>query len=141
MKVKIDGLDKLSKKLDKLSSIEAEKALKEGLVDGALDVVQEAKRRVPVQTGDLKANLHIGGYTKLTPDYRKVGVYGSLREYKGKGKSFGVLVGSTLPYAHLVELGTKRARPKPFLRPAADAKQKDVIKKVEKGIQNVIDER
>lgn len=141
MKVKIDGLDKLQKKLDKLSSIEAQTALEEGIVDGALAVVEDAKDRVPVQTGDLKASLHIGGYTRLTPDYRKIGMYGALRQYKGKGKSFGVLVGSTLPYAHLVELGTKHSRPKPFLRPAADAKQRYVVKRVGQAIDKVIEER
>lgn len=141
MKPRIEGLDKLLDKLDRLTNVEAEEALKEGLVEGALEVALEAKRRVPVRTGDLKRSIHIAGYTRLTPDYRKTGQYGAMKKFKGKGKNFGVLVGSTLPYAHLVEIGTKRTRPKPFLRSAADIKQNEIVKKVEDGIQKVIDER
>lgn len=141
MKVKIDGLDELVKTLDRLDSMEAEEGFQNGIVDGALLVIQEAKDLVPVDSGDLRDSLHIGGYTKLTPEYRKVGSYGALKKPIGKGKTFGVFAGSTLPYAHLVELGTKRTRAKPFLRPAADTKQDEVVKAVEQAIQAVIEGR
>ena len=83
----------------------------------------DAKRRVPVRTGDLKRSIRT--YTK----FRRYSISGAVE--------------SRLPYAHLVELGTKPhyqtrklkhekkkravkhpgAKPKPFLRPAFDSKK------------------
>lgn len=139
MNVHIDGLDELLKKLDDLDNIEADKAFQEGLVDGALIVVEEAKRLVPVRTGDLRDSLHVGGFADRTPGYRKIGAYGELKKPIGKGKSYGVLAGSTLPYAHLVEKGSTHSRPQPFLRPAADTKQQEIVEAVGDAIQEVID--
>jgi HK97 gp10 family phage protein len=87
----------------------------------------EAKSRVPVRTGDLK---------------RSIRTYVTIRRYTVYGK-----VESRLPYAHLVELGTKEhyqtrklknekkkrkvkhpgAKPKPFLRPAFDSKRDEAV--------------
>lgn len=137
----IRGLDSLLDKLEELHSLEADTVFEEGLARGAAKAVAMAKRLVPVQSGDLRDNLHVGGYTKLTPGYRAVGAYGALKGPIGSGKSVGVLAGSKLPYAGRVERGTKFARPHPYLRPAVDQSQREIADECETAIQKMIDRR
>lgn len=137
--VTIKGLDDVVRKLDKIDTVQADKGFQEGLVNGCVEIIDEAKRRVPVKSGMLKDSLHIGGYTKRTPEYKKNGRYGALPKPVGSGKGFGVYIGSTLPYAHLVERGTRRTSAKPFLRPAVDTKERVLVKKTEEGVQKAID--
>lgn len=138
--VKIKGVEQLMRKLDKIDKLHQQDALADALADGGVVLIEEAQRRVPVQSGDLRDSLHVGGYKEKTPKFRKIGVYGELPGPKGQGRSVGVLVGSTLPYAPLVEMGTKRARPQPFLRPAGDSKENEIRDAVDDRIQEIIDE-
>lgn len=138
--IKIEGLEKLLDKLDAVDNAHKYEALEDGLAQGGLVAIEEAKRRVPVKSGALRDSLHVGGYTKLTPEYKPLGAYGALKGPIGKGKDKGVLIGTTLPYAQLVERGTKRTAARPFLRPAADEKRTEIVKEVEKAIQGIIDE-
>lgn len=139
MKVKIDGMRSIIRALDRLSSIQQEKALEMGLARGGAAAVEIARGLVPIDSGDLRDNLHVGGYTKLTPGYRAIGAYGTLRRPIGRGKVKGVLVGTKLPYAHLVEMGTRHSRPQPFLRTAVDLARGRIVSEVEKAVQEVIE--
>ncbi len=138
--VKIKGVEQLMRKLDKIDKLHQQDALADALADGGVVLIKEAKRRVPVKSGDLRDSLHVGGYKELTPEFRKVGIYGELPGPKGSGRSVGVLVGTTLPYGPLVEMGTKRAKAQPFLRPAGDTKENDIRNAVDDRIQEIIDE-
>jgi HK97 gp10 family phage protein len=68
-----------------------------------LDVEADAKRRVAVDTGNLKSSI---GHS----DLRSVGQSGTLESE----------VGPTADYGVYLELGTSRAAPQPFLGPALD---------------------
>lgn len=138
--IRIDGLEQLVDKLDRIDNVHKYEALEEGLAQGGLVAVEEAKRRVPVRSGALRDSLHVGGYTELTPEYKPAGAYGPLKGPIGKGKDKGVLIGTKLPYAQLVERGTRRMKAKPFLRPAADEKRPEIVEKVTEAIQGIIDE-
>jgi HK97 gp10 family phage protein len=138
--VTVKGLDKVLDKLDAVDSVHKDEAFKEGLAQGALVAVKEAKRNVPIRTGDLRDSLHVGGYTVLTPEYRKVGRFGALRKPQGSGRGVLVYLGSTLPYAHLVERGTRKMQARPFLRKAVDEKQSEIVRVVDETMQTVIDE-
>lgn len=138
--VQVKGLDKLLDKLDQIENLHNQEALEDALAAGAVVAAEDAKQRVPVRTGDLKASIHVGGYTKLTPDYRAVGAYGALPGPKGSGKKRGVLMGTTLPYAHLVELGTSHSMARPFLRPAVDTNEDEIRDAVDRKLQDFIDE-
>jgi HK97 gp10 family phage protein len=140
VKITVKGVDALMRKLDTIDQLHQKDALADALADGGVVLVDEAKRRVPVQSGDLRDSLHVGGYKELTPAFRKIGIYGELPGPKGRGRSVGVLVGSTLPYAPLVELGTKHAAPEPYLRPAGDVKENEIRDAVDARIQEIIDE-
>lgn len=137
---KIKGEKELRRKLDKIDQLHRTKELPKAIANGALVAVLEAKRRVPVDSGDLRDSLHIGGFTKLTPAFRVIGIYGALPGPKGSGRHVGVLAGTKLPYAHLVEMGTRRSRAQPFLRPAVDGNVDKITKGVDQGLQQIIDE-
>lgn len=94
---------------------------------GGRPILAEARRLVPVLSGDLKGSLKIRTTVKK---YRAIGY-----------------VQATAPHAHLVEFGTKPhsmkrkekgsffrkrrqhpgARPKPYLRPAFDSKKEQAV--------------
>ena len=138
--VKMRGVEEIMRKLDKIDNAHKDKALPDALADGGVVLIEEAKRLVPVDSGDLSDSLHVGGYTELTPEFRKIGIYGALPGPKGSGRQVGVLVGSTLPYAPLVELGTEHSNAQPFLRPAADSQENEIRDAVDDALQAMIDE-
>ena len=140
MSATVKGLDKILDKLDAVDNVHKTRALRDGLAAGGAEAVDAAKRDVPVDSGDLRDSLHVGGYTELTPGYRRVRKFGELDGPQGSGKSVQVYLGSTLPYAHLVEGGTRRVAARPYMRKALDEKQAAVLKAVDKSIQTVIDE-
>jgi HK97 gp10 family phage protein len=101
--VKVEGLDKIIKELQKLSD-KGEKAIYEYVQESAEEVKDEAKKLVTVDRGNLKNNI----ISKLIHN-----------------DSIGVVfvVGAKYPkaaYAHIIEFGSRFQRPQPFLRPAAD---------------------
>lgn len=138
-KVVIKGLDELLDKLDVLDKVEQDKALELGLARGGAKAVKRAKELVPVDSGDLRDNLHVGGHTRLTPGYRAVGAYGALKKPGGRGKGKWVLVGTKLPYAHLVEMGSKHNRPTRFLLRGVTETEGAIVKEVDDAIQEIID--
>lgn len=66
------------------------------LEEMAADALAEAKRLVPVRTGDLKRSIVV--------------------EIRGRR----IILGSDLHYAPYVEMGTPKAAARPFLRPAIE---------------------
>lgn len=139
MQQQIEGLAQLLGKLDDLTQLQQDDALELGLVRGGVVAVKRAKEIVPVDEGDLRDTLHVGGYTKLTPGYRQVGAYGSLKKPGGRGKRRWVLVGTKLPHAHLVEMGSVHNRPTRFLLRGVQESEKAIVKEVDKAIQEIID--
>lgn len=138
MKVSLTGDKKVKELLDLMDTMQERKDFKDAMAEGALVVVQAAKARAPVHTGWLKRHLHVGGYTKLTPEYRRRGKYGSLPAPKGAGRNLRMRIGTTLPYAHLVEHGTRHSRARPFLRPALEANRGRMITVIRKRMEKVI---
>ena len=138
--VKLKGLDKILSKLDVIGDAHKEKAFEESLAAGGAVAVSAAKDLVPVDTGRLHDSLHVGGYTKLTPGWRKIGKYGSLRKPEGKGRSVLVFLGSTLPYAHLVERGTRTVAARSFIRRGIDGSERKIMRTIDDKVQEMIDE-
>lgn len=140
MHATVKGLDKVLDKLDAIGKAHQTEALRDGLAHGGQVAIEAAQERVPVRTGNLRDSLHVGGYTSLSKRYRKIGRYGSLPKPQGTGKAVEVYIGSTLPHAHLVERGTVRMAARPYLRPAVDGSEREILGEVDKSIQKVIDE-
>ena len=137
--IDIRNLHDVVAKLDRLEELHKLDELPDALAAGALIAVEDAKAAVPVRTGDLQRSIHIGGYTRLTPDYRPNGAYGALPGPEGSGRKVGVLMGTRLPYAPLVELGTRRTRRRPFLKPAVDNNRRAITDAVDDALQEIID--
>lgn len=73
---------------------------------GAELVAQEARQRVPVQTGTLRD---------------------AIRAERTDAAQYTVIAGDKDAfYGHLVEFGTSRTAPRPFLTPAVEAKRDEV---------------
>jgi HK97 gp10 family phage protein len=135
----IKGLAELLDKLSDLDAMQQDEALELGLAMGGAKAVERAAELAPVDSGDLRDNLHVGGYTKLTPRYRAVGAYGELKKPGGRGKSKWVLVGTKLPYAHLVEMGSVHNRPTRFLLRGVTESEREIVREVDAAIQEIID--
>mgnify|MGYP000872909490 FL=1 len=138
--IQIKHLDRLQKTLDRLDVMEQDTVLQEAIANGAQVAVDAAKLLVPVDTGDLRDSLHVGGFTRLSRGWRRIGNYGSLGLPGGKAKAYAVLVGTTLPHGRLVEMGTKRTRPKPYLRPAVDGNVDRINDTIDDTLQQICDE-
>lgn len=129
MRLQIHGSQGLKRKLDSLGSSMTGQTMVRALTAGALLIQNEAKRRAPYQTGNLRRSIHIGGHDDLNPEGANI---------IGKGPSpvpepeigetrASVYVGTDVEYAGWVELGTSKMTAQPYLRPAADT-QGDAIR-------------
>lgn len=98
----IDGLDK------KLQL----KIMLPALRKGVKAIEKEAKMRAPVKTGLLKNAIKSSAKKGKTADTVVAKAYVKPGK-EGKG--------NPAKYAHLVEFGTSRSAPKPFMRPARDS--------------------
>jgi len=112
------GLDKLLKSLHVLPERIQQNVLVGAIRAGTKPILTEAKAKVPKRTGNLKKSL--GVIRVKTRDKTKV-IF-TISPRKG-GKNDGW-------YAHMVEFGTSKDRPQPFLRPAFELKADETINSV-----------
>lgn len=106
---KFDGDKQLKKKLESLNRTARGRALRKAAKAGAEEVVKEAKRRVPVDTGRTKRYIRSWTARQRT---------GEVTE------SIGVTAKTRAHVARFLELGTSKMTARPFLRPAIDEMQK-----------------
>lgn len=111
--LKVLGVRRIDKALADLEPKIQKKILRDGLKAGAKIVADEAKLKVPVDSGDLKKSIKVrAGKRAGRGKIRRTVVTG-----KGffKGQEF---------YGGFVEFGTRKMRARPFMRPAYEAKKK-----------------
>jgi HK97 gp10 family phage protein len=82
----------------------------------AYRILTSAQKKVPVNTGALRASGRV----------RKVNQFRRIVQFGGAGTGVN--------YASAVEFGTFRQSPKPFLRPAVIAHQKDIETEMAKAV-------
>lgn len=132
------------------------KVVREAIKDGLVPIVDEAKKRVPVDHGHLrraiksKVTKMVSGKVYVDPKYvavrraRKEGfyqvklvgrnsdklptTYKKLRE-AALAKGFEMI--QPARYAGLVEFGTKHAKAHPFMRPARDYAKAEAMNRIE----------
>lgn len=111
----------------------AKKIAKRAVYAGAREIRDEARSRVPVDTGALRSKIVVkNGEPKRGEFSAHVGVgKGTLARGARKGKT-------PRRYAHLVEFGTAKTPGKPFLRPALDAATDPAIEIVAKTMREGI---
>lgn len=112
--VKVTGLRELNDVLSKLAPNVQKRVAGNAIRAGARLVATDAKRRVPVDTGQLKRSIVV-------------------RAAKGVRTGVGAVVAILRPrsrIAHLIEFGTSKTAAQPFLRPALDSQAQPAIRKV-----------
>lgn len=84
------------------------------LEEASIIVQADAKRQVPVDTGNLRGSIS--------------------RQIKGNT----AIVGSNVEYAEHVEYGTRHMQSRPYMRPAIDNNRKDLIRRLANMIRSAI---
>jgi HK97 gp10 family phage protein len=119
--IHLDGFEELNKALRSVGAKAGGMALAKAALAGAEVIAAEAIERAPEDEGDLKAG--IGTRLARSQEGRAIAEAGTGRaEWHGK----------------LVELGTSKAPPKPFLRPALEARAADAARAVEASLRETL---
>lgn len=123
--VRISGLKELDEALGQLPKATGKAVLRRTAIRALAPVIAEAKRRVPVDEGDLRDSLKIT--TKLSKRQQRLH-----NKAIAAGKATVQLFAgpAALPHAHLVEFGTANMSPQPYMRPAWDTKKDEVLELV-----------
>ena len=124
MALHIEGAKELEKQLAKLTKATAKNQTRKALKKAAEPLANAASSNAPVDDGDLQGSISVG--TKLNKAQAKIH-----RKVKGKD-AVEVFVGSSERHAHLVEFGTVKMSPQPFMRPAWESKQDQVLEDIGK---------
>ncbi len=129
--IKITGTRDIERRLRKLSTTTRQKVLEQALRAGGEVITEEARMRVPERTGNLRDSIAVSTRSLN---------YSSVQLGEGEAEIFvGPAEGGNTPhdgfYGHMVEFGTVHSMPRPFMRPAFDAKAKDASDVVIKHLQ------
>jgi HK97 gp10 family phage protein len=109
--LKIFGVKELQKKFESFPPKLQKKMLRSSMTKAGRVVATAAKARVPVLTGALRKSIKVAGLA----GGRGAGL---TARAGGKAAPIGKRVRATLPYAAIVELGSKRSKAKPYLEPS-----------------------
>lgn len=156
MTVQVEGLSALDKALGELPKATARNVLKRALTKAAQPIVEEAKRIVPVKSGTLRDSIIASPRIKnkvgnaeysaaMREGLGKAAAVSALRqarrEAKGQGSFAEIFVGPStgaLRYAHMVEFGTVKDAPQPYLRPAWDSTKAQALSLIKGELANEI---
>ena len=116
--MKVEGIDEIIKKIKTLDQKLQKKIVTGAVRDGAKPMIKEARRLVPVRTGNLKKSI---GVVKMKYPKGINSKYIWFVIGPRKTKSVDGFYGA------MVEFGTKTAQPKPYLRLAYEAKGHEAL--------------
>lgn len=104
--MKLTGMEGLSKQFSAVVKAVGKKPLLKAVQRAADEIVEEAQRRAPVESGDLKRDIRA-------------------MKAKSTAKTARIKIGNTktIFYAHMQEFGTVHHAAQPYLRPAFDTKK------------------
>jgi HK97 gp10 family phage protein len=115
--LKFEGAKELDEALQELEGAAAVKVVRDSLLESVDPVIQSAKGRVPVDRGDLQQSISAG--TRLTK--RQRALHQPIVSRKGVEVHVGPGISTNrrgVRHSHLVEFGTYKMAPRPFMRPA-----------------------
>lgn len=104
IRTRVEGSESLQRKLRALGQSIVARNLERAAVAGALIVQNDAKRRAPYKTGNLRRSIHIGGHGDKAGDFQSTtgsGIEGPVNT----GTRCEVLVGTNVEYAAQREFG------------------------------------
>ena len=126
--MKIEGLEALEKAIDKMEK-RFERAMVLATREGAKIVTKAAKENCRVETGNLKRSIKYKIAKRKTPG-EVVAVIGPTVGKRARYDGW---------YGRLVENGTSKAPPHPFLRPALDNNQQVVQERIAQVYRDAVD--
>lgn len=157
--VHISGFKELDRALEELPKSTSRNVLKRTLIKAGEPIAEEARRLVPVDQGVLRDSIEVSARVKnkvgnaefsaaMRAGLGKKAAASALRSArraaKGQGSFAEAYVGPTrgkgvIQYAHLVEFGSVNNQPpRPFMRPAWDAKQSQALSIIRAELGNEI---
>lgn len=129
MKLDVEGFDQLEAMLVRLASVaRQDNALKRAMTDALGPTAMLVAQMAPVRTGNLKRSIIIsdkanGAMAVEGQDVVTVYLGASYRK------------GARGRHAHLLEFGTVKMAPRPFLRPAWDQDGDAMLQRLAKGLR------
>jgi len=153
--ISTSGFAALDKALAELPKSTAKAVLKRTLVKAGQPIADEASRLAPVDTGKLRDRIIVSARLKnkvggaefaaaMRAGLGKAAAVSALRQARrdaGGGSFAEMFVGparGVLAYAHLIEFGTVKSPPKPFMRPAWDGKKREALDIIRRELGNEI---
>jgi len=127
--VRISGLKEVAANLRKLDLRVERKLGMQALRAGAKIIVKQARENAPTKTGRLKRAIGVMAIKDKGKIELQVGVK--------RGKKRSDLKGAW--YAHFLEFGTITRAAHPFITPAVESTQKEVVEKVKEEIHQLIE--
>lgn len=123
--IKIDGLKALDAALAELPKATAKNVLRRVGRKALAPMVEAARNSAPVKSGALRKSM------KVTSRLSKRQASLHRKMFKSDKASVELFAGaSNLPHAHLLEFGTSKMAPRPFMRPAWDAGNAALLQRI-----------
>lgn len=129
MSTEIKGLEQLISKLNNLPEKLEKKVIRAAVRKGAILVRDKAREKAPVKTGTLKKSIKI----------RSNKVANGIISFK-IGPTNDKKKGTDVFYGRFIEFGTSKMAAKPFMRPALDESETEVLNVVIDNIKSKLEE-
>lgn len=127
--VRIEGLRELGNALKEVDSRVQKRIARSATAAGARVIANEAKRRVPVDTGRVKKNIRTANLKPNQPGLQEAAV--GVR-VKGKTKDSAF-------YWTQLEFGNVKMAPRPFIRPAFESKKQEAAERIKDQLKKRLD--
>ncbi|WP_442765105.1 HK97-gp10 family putative phage morphogenesis protein [Sulfurospirillum cavolei] len=125
----IKGLEQLISKLNNLPEKLEKKVIRAAVRKGAILVRDKAREKAPVKTGTLKKSIKI----------RSNKVANGIISFK-IGPTNDKKKGTDVFYGRFIEFGTSKMAAKPFMRPALDESETEVLNVVIDNVKSKLEE-
>ncbi len=117
MSARLDGDKKLNKAFDRHVQ-KLERKTNEALKSGGMMIQNDAFKRSPYLTGNLRSSLNT--------------------EIEGSGDKKQAIIGTNVSYAPHLEYGTSKMSARPYLRPAFDSKKRAAEQEIKTALDIVL---
>jgi HK97 gp10 family phage protein len=140
MSITVSGSKSLQSKFDNLAKVAQGKLLERAVVSGALLIQNDAKRRAPYLTGNLRRSIHIGGHEDLNPGGQGIidTTGGGVPDPDVSSNNAAVYVGTDVIYAATQEFGRGGIPAQPYLRPAFDTQRGAAVREIGEALLDLI---
>ncbi len=127
--------DRLKRRLNAIPK-EVRKAVEPALISAGTDLSIGMRVLSPVDSGDLRASIHVTAPGQMTPTYSQPG--GS--RVAGENEVLVTVGNEEVRYPHLVEYGTANTTAQPFFWPAFRLKRKGLANRIKRAIRKAVKE-